>query len=290
MTGAAVVASVAGALAAGALVELAALRGARAGWLSGAGARGLAGPAAHGPVARGLAFVARVGRRLGAPAASGDLHARLAAAGRPLGLRVADVTAIKAGAAALAVALAVPFGGALPGRLALLAPVALPAAAFLVPDWWLRRRARARGRVMEAELPDLLDLLRVALAAGLALDRALAEVAHRDRGLLAREWRTAAGEIALGVGRERALVALLTRCPCPGMATLVAAVGRAGRHGAPLADALRAQARETRAARARQLAEQAARAAPKIQLVVALLLVPSVLLLVAAALLATLTS
>ncbi len=148
MTGAAVVASVAGALAAGALVELAALRGARAGWLSGAGARGLAGPAAHGPVARGLAFVARVGRRLGAPAASGDLHARLAAAGRPLGLRVADVTAIKAGAAALAVALAVPFGGALPGRLALLAPVALPAAAFLVPDWWLRRRARARGRVM----------------------------------------------------------------------------------------------------------------------------------------------
>ncbi|HKG17710.1 MAG TPA: hypothetical protein VKA96_08480, partial [Solirubrobacteraceae bacterium] len=49
-----------------------------------------------------------------------------------------------------------------------------------------------------------------------------------------------------------------------------------------------AQAEETRAARTRRVRERAARAAPKIQLVVALLLVPSVLLMVAAALVASL--
>jgi tight adherence protein C len=80
---------------------------------------------------------------------------------------------------------------------------------------------------------------------------------------------------------------LVRRCPLAGMAVLVAALERAERHGAPLADTLAAQAREAREARARHLREHAAKAAPKIQLVVALLLVPSVMLLVAAALLAS---
>ena len=68
------------------------------------------------------------------------------------------------------------------------------------------------------------------------------------------------------------------------MRALVTALDRARRHGAPLAETLAAQARDARAALARRIREDAARAGPKIQLVVALLLVPSVLLLVAAAL------
>jgi tight adherence protein C len=246
--------------------------------------RSAARPAPHA-WGTALALFARLGRRIGAPAAPHDLDARLAAAGRPLGLRVADVMAAKGGASAAGLLLALPLGTLLPGRLGLLAPFALPLAGFLAPDLWLRRRARLRGAAMEAELPDLLDLLRVALGAGLSLDRALAEVARRDRGLLAREWRTAAVEVELGVPRERALAALAGRCPCQGMVALVRALERGARHGTPLAEALAAQAHEARAARARRLAEQAARAAPQIQLVVALLLVPSVLLLVAAALL-----
>jgi tight adherence protein C len=243
---------------------------------------------AHGAVwSPAVALLVRLGRRVGAPAASRSLDARLAAAGRPLGLRASDLTAAKGGAGALGLLLSLPLGGLLPGRLGLLAPFALPLAAFLAPDAWLRRRTRTRAAAMAVELPDLLDLLRVALGAGLSLDRALAEVARRDGGLLAREWRTAAVEIELGVARERALAALATRCPCEGVGALVRALARGARHGTPLAEALAAQAAEARAAHARRLAERAARAAPQIQLVVALLLVPSVLLLVAAALLAS---
>ena len=234
-----------------------------------------------------LALLARLGRSIGVPAPPGELEARLLAAGRPLGLRAGDLMAAKGGAGALGLALALPLGTALPGRLALLAPFALPLAAFLAPDLWLRRRIRRRAAAMAAELPDLLDLLRVALGAGLSLDRALAEVARRDRGLLAREWRTAAVEVELGVPRERALAGLAARCPCEGIVPLVRALERGARHGTPLAEALVAQAHEARAARARRLTERAARAAPQIQLVVALLLVPSVLLLVAAGLLAS---
>jgi tight adherence protein C len=68
------------------------------------------------------------------------------------------------------------------------------------------------------------------------------------------------------------------------VAALVAAMERSARHGAPLAPTLAAQSAHARAARARVLAERAARAGPKIQLAVALLLVPSAMLLVAAAL------
>jgi tight adherence protein C len=78
------------------------------------------------------------------------------------------------------------------------------------------------------------------------------------------------------------------RLPLPEVRGFTAALDRARRHGAPLADTLAAQARDARSALARHAREEAARAGPKIQLVVALLLVPSVLLLVAAALVSAL--
>ena len=78
------------------------------------------------------------------------------------------------------------------------------------------------------------------------------------------------------------------RLPQPEIGAFVAALDRAARHGAPLADTLAAQARAARFALARRIREDAARAGPKLQLVVALLLVPSVLLLVAAALVSAL--
>ena len=137
---------------------------------------------------------------------------------------------------------------------------------------------------MALEMADAIDLLRVAVEGGLSVGRALAEVGRRHRGVLASEMAVAAERMALGVPREEWLRALVRRCPLEGMAALAGAIERCERHGAPLGPALSALAVEARSQRARARVEQAARAAPKIQLVVALLLVPSVLLLVAAAL------
>ena len=92
----------------------------------------------------------------------------------------------------------------------------------------------------------------------------------------------AAARATLGEPAEAALDGLEARCP--GVGPLVGALRRAERHGAPLAAALAAQAAEARSRRAAQRSETAAKAAPKIQLVVTLLLVPAVLLLLAAAL------
>ncbi|MEA2310109.1 MAG: tight adherence protein, partial [Solirubrobacteraceae bacterium] len=227
------------------------------------------------------AVLARLGRGFAARAPRG-LDARIAAAG--LSLPVADAMAVKGGAALVGAALAAAAAPAAPGRLAPLFLVAAPAAAFLAPDAWLRRQARRRARAIEAELAGVLDLLRVAIGAGLSPQRALAEVGRRHPGVLAAELRAAAARIALGTPSASALDELERRAPAPGVPALVAALRRAERHGAPLGPALTAQAAEARAREAQRTAEAAARAAPQIQLVVALLLVPSVLLLVAAAL------
>jgi tight adherence protein C len=196
---------------------------------------------------------------------------------------------IKGGAAVVAPLVALPVTLAMPGRLPFIVLLVAAAAGWLAPDLWLRRRARARARVMESELPDVLDLLRVAVEAGLPASRAPREVARHHPGLLARELGRSAREHALGVARERSLAALARRAPLPGVRALVAAIRRADRHGAPLGPALCALATQARTDRARAAREAAARAAPKVQLVVAALLVPGAMLLIASALLGALT-
>ena len=237
-------------------------------------------------------LLARIARRTG-PGGSRrgrpDLAARLAAAGTPLGLTPADVVALKAACALIAALAALPFATALPGRLWIAALLCAPAAGFLAPDLVLARRARARAARMSHELADLLDLLRVGVQAGLSVGRALSEVGRRCQGPLADECSAAATRLQLGATRDQTFAELVARCPLDAVATLAAAVGRADRHGAPLGPALESIAAEARAEQARRLRDEAARAAPKIQLVVALVLVPAVMLLVAAVLVQALT-
>ena len=265
MTRATVLAAAAGALAAPGIVDLA------------LGVRLRRRPAGR----LGVRLLALLGRGLGAraPRRVGD---RLAAAG--MDLAPGDFMSVKGGAALAGGGLAVALLPATPGRLGLALLLVLPAAGFLAPDVWLRRRTGRRATAMEAELADVLDLLRVAVAAGLSPPRALAEVGARHPGTLAAERRRAAAGIELGVPRGSAYRELERRCPAAGIAALGTALHRADRHGAPLAATLAAEARAARARQAQRAGESAARAAPQIQLVVALLLVPAVLLLVAAAL------
>jgi tight adherence protein C len=114
----------------------------------------------------------------------------------------------------------------------------------------------------------------------------LGEIAGGTTGPLARELAVAASEIECGSSQRAALSGLRDRIPGAEIASLAAALERSARYGSPLADQLRDQATALRRDHRRRIEEHAARAAPKIQLVVALVLVPSVLLMIAAALIA----
>ncbi len=224
--------------------------------------------------------------RRGVPGPAGDLTALLSAAGAPRWLGAGEAMAAKSALAGAAALVALGLGGALPGRLGSLAVVAAPACGFLLPDLLLKRRARARARAARAEAPDLLDRVRLASDAGLPPAAALARAARHDDGPLAAELHALAAATSLGVPREQALHRLAARLPVPEAHALAAAVRRSERHGEPLGPAVAALAVGARAERGRRVRDRAQRAAPKIQLVVALLLVPAVLLLVSAGLLA----
>jgi len=221
--------------------------------------------------------------RLGVVPQSG-LAARLAAAGVARPSAPAELMAAKLGLAGVALVLVLPrlAGGA--GLLVTAAPIA----AYLAPDALIARRAARRAGELSAEVPDLLDRMRLAAEAGLGPERALAAAAAHADGLLAREVRAVLAARALGASSEAALARLAERCPVAEVSGLVAALRRSASQGAPIAPALEALARSARAERTRALDERAQRAAPKIQLVVALLLVPAALLLVGAGLVATL--
>jgi tight adherence protein C len=219
-----------------------------------------------------------------------DLAARIEAAGSPGNLKPAEFMAIKALTALTGAPIGAAIGAAAPGRLGILLTVLAPVAGFFAPDLHLRRRTNARIRATTVELPALLDLLRVAVDAGMAPSQALAAVGRRSDALLAREWARAGDQVQLGVPFADALADMTARIPAPELQAFTAALRRATLHGAPLSDTLAAQARDARLARRRRIEEEAAKAAPKIQLVVALLLVPSVLLMVGAAMLAAVTA
>jgi tight adherence protein C len=236
------------------------------------------------------ALLARIGslgllRRL---TPSRDLPARLSAAGRPAAFGPREWTAVKAGCAVLASMSSIAVLAAGPGRLTTLLALAGPVVGFAAPDFWLARAVRVRSEAAVRELPDMIDLLRVSVQAGVAPLRAMGSVAAEFDGPLATEWRRAAAAVALGEPQMDAIAAITERIAADEVRVFADALMRSRRHGLPLAATLATQAASAREARRRRIRERAARAGPKMQLVVALVLVPSMLLIVTALLAAEL--
>jgi len=215
-----------------------------------------------------------------------DLPERLRRSGLQARLPLPALLLAKFAGLALGGLFALAAAPAAPGRLGIAVALGLPVAGFFVPDAWLEREARRRRRRLVAALPDALDLLAVSAASGRGPVDGLAQLARTGEGPLAEEMRIAVAELSCGTSLSAALAALRTRVPGSELATLVASIERSRRFGSPLADQLRRQATSLRREGRRAVEERAARAAPKIQLVVALVLVPSVMLMIAAGLIA----
>jgi tight adherence protein C len=242
--------------------------------------------AAARPGGLGALFDRATRRRLGEAALELRLPARLSRAGLGSRVPVAAVMFAKLGAAALAAIVGWLAAPAAPGRLSIAVAVGLPIAGFLVPDALLERRARRRRRAMLAALPDALDLLAIGSAAGRSPAAGFAEISRSSGGPLAEELRMVVAELGCGEPLQLALRGLRERVPGAELATLSASIERSRALGGPLADQLTRQAAALRRDQRRAVEEAAARAAPKIQLVVALVLVPSVLLMIGAAIIA----
>jgi tight adherence protein C len=228
----------------------------------------------------------RHGRWAAKGATSLGIQERLSSAGLAGRISPTTVLIARGAGAALGLLSGLIAAPAAPGRLSWVVLAALPGAGFLAPDALLERAVRMRRERFVAALPDALDLLAVSAATGRNTAAGFAEIAASGEGPLAVELAIVVAEISAGRPQERALASLRERVSGSELAALVAAIERSRRYGSSLATQLRRQASALRIDQRRAVQERAARAAPKIQLVVALVLVPSVLLIIAAGLIA----
>jgi tight adherence protein C len=226
----------------------------------------------------------RLAARLPCPSAlvrlagrEGD-EARIARAGLTASLTPDALARARAGAGLGAAVAALPLAAVTP--LAVVLAPAMGLGAAIAPSRWLAARQAARHRALVRELPDLLDLLGICVESGMALDPALELAAGRLGGTLGAEIDHVLHDLSLGTHRAEAYRALVRRTGAPELAQTVGALLQAEELGAPLSRALEGQAEALRVTRRQAARERASRAAPKIQLVVALLMVPAVLLLV----------
>jgi tight adherence protein B len=135
-------------------------------------------------------------------------------------------------------------------RLALAPVPALALAAGLgigFPLLALRRRRAARRRVLEAQLPDVLELLAAATRDGQPIGPALARIGAGTPDPLGAELEMTAEDVALGQPLDVALAGLGERAGLPDLGALTIAVALHERSGADLARMLETLARLARA-------------------------------------------
>lgn len=146
----------------------------------------------------------------------------------------------------------------------LLYSIMLAAVGLFLPDYWLRRRIKARQLKIVHALPDVLDLLMVCVEAGMGFDAAVARVAQQPEvrhSPLHQEMLRMHLEIRAGRPREEALRALGERTGVQEVKSMVGAFIQADRLGTSLGTTLRIHAESARVER-RHRAEERAYLAP----------------------------
>jgi tight adherence protein C len=192
---------------------------------------------------------------------------RLAIAGNPGNMRVADWLGIKAIGAVIGGGIFfalfvlptplsfVPFPISL-----IMIPVGL-LFGYTIPEFWLGGRVKKRQKGILMQIPDALDLLTISVRAGLGFDGALGKVVEKLKGPLTEEFRRALAEIRVGKPRRDALRDIIPRTEVPALTNFIGAIIQAEQLGVSISKVLQVQSEQLRIER-RQRAEEMAAKAP----------------------------
>lgn len=155
----------------------------------------------------------------------------------------------------------------------------LPVAGWLFPRVSLWLAARRRGAEIDRELPDFLDVLAVTISAGLGFRAALQRVASMVGGAVGAEMLIALRQIELGTPRRAAFAALRDRSSSRALTEFVTAYLQAEELGAPIGEFLTTYAAELRRNAGQKARTAAAKANPKISLVLTIVIMPAIAIL-----------
>ena len=149
---------------------------------------------------------------------------------------------------------------------------------FFMPQLLLQSKINSRQDEIRKSMPDALDLLTICVQAGLGFDAAMAKVAEKWDDALSDEFSRVLREVQLGSVRRQALRNMSERIGIAEMTSFVAAIIQSEQLGVSMAKVLRIQSDQMRTRR-RQIAEEKAQQAPvKMLFPMALLIFPSLLI------------
>lgn len=215
---------------------------------------------------RGLGYrLDRLGRRLFGNRVSMEsrtaLQVKLNLAGNPGHLTPAAFEAIRYGLAALMLGLPLLLGLILTIPVTgLIVGVIGGAVGYWLPVLVLNQFAASRRQAIERNLPDAVDLLTLAVEAGLSLDAGMADVTGRFHNALGDEFSKVLREVRLGRPRMAALEDMGRRSGVAELHNLIQAITQSEQMGIGISRSLRVQAAELRRIRRSGAQERAAQA------------------------------
>jgi tight adherence protein C len=196
-----------------------------------------------------------------------DLMNKLDLAGRPGNLTPEDFGAVKIVAAAVTAAIGLLIGLLL-GSI-LYAAIALAIGAglgYYFPTLWLNQKVDGRRKEIQKGLPDAMDLLVIAVDAGLGFDASMARVTDKYKNALSDEFAKVLREVSLGRPRLEAMDEMGRASGVDDLHNFIQAVIQSEQFGTGIGKILRIQADEMRRKRRQRAQEQGAQATLKMML------------------------
>jgi tight adherence protein C len=137
---------------------------------------------------------------------------------------------------------------------------------FFLPLMWLNQKVGDRRKQIQKALPDAMDLLTIAVEAGLGFDQAMLRVTEKFKNALSSEFASVLQEVRLGRPRLEALDEMGRRCGVDDLHNFCQAVIQSEQMGIGVAKILRIQSEEMRRKRRQRAQEKAAQATLKMML------------------------
>jgi len=210
------------------------------------------------------------------------VHADLLKAGLTGTVRAEEFVAVQVGGVMLGIGIGLVslVSGIVSVKMGLGMLFILPVLGGLGPSYWLRHRIKARREQVTDDLPDLLDLMTISVAAGLGLEQAMQVSCARFESPVCHELRLTLREMELGLSRHDALENMKLRTDIDDLVTFSVVLSQADALGLPIGRVLQAQADEMRDKRRQRAREKAAKVPVKILFPLALCFLPAIMIIV----------
>lgn len=233
-------------------------------------------------------FLARLAGKQASQAATqkeqSSLKKQLAQAGYPGGLTASEFTVIqnlvRVTIPAAFVGVAVVFR-APPDKMILAAAIG-GMFGILMPRIFLQSAIGKRLHSVQRQLPDVLDLLTVAVEAGLGFDAACDKVVEKMKGPIPDEFSLTLKHMRMGQSRRDAFKSMAERIDHPDLSTFISALIQADQLGVSVGQILRIQSEQLREKRRQRAEEEAAKAPVKMMIPLVFFIFPNVGLVIGA--------